>query len=206
MKQKYKVFINDKEIVFQDQSDPVVDGCIKLGANLISSEILFRTENSLPDETTFNICSDDANHSFNKFIANFPVIRAAGGIVRKSDEKGSLLMIFRLGKWDLPKGKIDEGEDSAIAAVREVSEECGISDLKITGNAPDTFHIYKIKDTPVLKITNWYHMISSDLRNPEPQTAEGITDVKWVDLKEIPPLLPLSYKSIGELIKSTVLN
>ena len=40
-------------------------------------------------------------------------------------------MIFRRGKWDLPKGKLDKGEKIEDCAVREVEEETGLKNVKL---------------------------------------------------------------------------
>ena len=56
-------------------------------------------------------------------------IEAAGGLVVNA--AGKLLVIERLGVWDLPKGKLESGETAQVAALREIEEECGISNHKI---------------------------------------------------------------------------
>jgi 8-oxo-dGTP pyrophosphatase MutT (NUDIX family) len=78
-------------------------------------------------------------HFFQLFRSVFLEVPAAGGVVKSNDR---LLFIFRNGKWDLPKGKIDEGENPPEAALREVSEECGIAGQQIKKQLPSTFHIY----------------------------------------------------------------
>ena len=57
------------------------------------------------------------------------IIKAGGGLVK--NEKGEVLFMFRKGKWDLPKGKLDPGETMDACAVREVMEETGVSGLSI---------------------------------------------------------------------------
>src|SRR4051812_48020306 len=59
----------------------------------------------------------------------FTIIRAAGGLV--VNDGGEMLFIFRRGKWDLPKGKLEEGEDLEECAVREVEEETGLKNVKL---------------------------------------------------------------------------
>ena len=67
-------------------------------------------------------------------------IIAAGGLVL--NEKNELLMIFRRNKWDLPKGKLDEGESIEACALREVKEETGLQKLKLEKFIDITFHDY----------------------------------------------------------------
>ena len=68
------------------------------------------------------------------------MVEAAGGLVFNKD--GDILMIFRNGKWDLPKGKLEIGESIEECAIREVEEECGISGLIIEKKIKDTYNIY----------------------------------------------------------------
>ena len=58
------------------------------------------------------------------FFRMFTNIAAAGGLVK--NERGEKLFIFRLGKWDLPKGKLSGKETAEEAAIREVKEETGL--------------------------------------------------------------------------------
>lgn len=133
------------------------------------------------------------------FCAKHLLIEAAGGLVRNS--KGETLFIFRNGKWDLPKGKIETGEDTREAAMREVEEECGIGGLKIIRPLSETYHTYELKGRQVLKRTSWFEMHSND-QKMKPQLEEGITEVKWIPEKETSGVLSNTYPSIIEVIQS----
>ena len=111
-------------------------------------------------------------------------------------------MIFRRGKWDLPKGKIDKGESPENAALREVEEECGIGNLSITGKAGIMHHIYELKGKWVVKKTWWYRMVYSGTGALRPEQAEDITEAKWVPETKITDLLPGAYASIADLLKT----
>ena len=63
------------------------------------------------------------------FKSNYDVRIAGGGVV--FDKKKNVLLIFRNGKWDLPKGHLDKNEHIEDCAIREVEEECGIIQPKI---------------------------------------------------------------------------
>ena len=160
----------------------------------------------MPADNRFYVISDRPDRALELFTGNFKVIKAAGGIVKRSDNEDLVLMIFRLGKWDLPKGKMEKGESTETSAVREVEEECGIGGLKIIRRLPVTRHMYFHKDRWVMKETVWYEMVTDDRRELIPQTEEGITEVRWVSLEELPQLLKNSYSSIASLLKETVLN
>lgn len=130
---------------------------------------------------------------------NMKLIQAAGGLVW--NEKDELLMIFRRGKWDLPKGKIEEDETLEIAAVREVEEECGIGDIALLQPFTRSYHVYEDKNDIVLKETFWYEMLSKHAGEMQPQEIEGITEVEWVPKHELSVKLSNSYPSIVEMVE-----
>jgi len=143
------------------------------------------------------ICSDP-KAVFNYFSKNFLYIKAAGGIVKNKKEE--LLFIFKRDRWDLPKGKIDKGEKKRPAATREVSEECGIQKIEIIRKVAKTFHIAKLRGRYVLKKTTWYEMVCSDPKNLKPDFNEGITDLKWFDLKKEKWIENAVFRSLKDLL------
>ncbi|UII27272.1 NUDIX domain-containing protein [Fulvivirga maritima] len=129
-----------------------------------------------------------------KFLKKkFKVIKAAGGLVRKKDK---ILMIYRLKKWDLPKGKLDKGESIREAAVREVQEECNVK-VELNDKICTTWHTYTMKKRRILKKTSWYTMDIVKDSKMKPQTEEDIEEVRWMTRKEVFHALQDSYKSIG---------
>ena len=137
--------------------------------------------------------------NWESFCAGYKLIAAAGGLVY--NDKNQLLMIFRNGKWDLPKGKLEVGENIEQCAIREVEEECGVSGLIITQQLQKTYHTYEINGKKTLKCTYWFEMNSSFKGNLVPQTKEGITAVVWVDEQDIAEKLENSFGNIIELFK-----
>ena len=125
------------------------------------------------------------------------LIEAAGGLVYNLDNQ--LLMIFRNGKWDLPKGKLEPGENIRQCAIREVEEECGVKNLTISKKITDTYHTYELKGNPILKRTYWYMMNSDFDGKLVAQIEEGITKVEWVNEEDIAKKLENSYGNIKEL-------
>ncbi len=134
------------------------------------------------------------------FSSAFKVIEAAGGLVK--NRKGEYLFIFRNGKWDLPKGKIEKGEAINHCAVREVEEECGISKLKIVKELESTFHIYHQEEKAILKRTYWFEMLCEDESKLVPQTEEGITEVKWFSKNDLQQVCDNTYESVKEVMKA----
>ncbi len=123
----------------------------------------------------------------------FKIIKASGGLVRKKDK---ILMIYRLKKWDLPKGKLEKRENVKAAAKREVEEECGV-EVEIGKKICTTWHTYTMKRKRILKKTTWYSMDVIKDKNMKPQIEEDIEEVRWMTPKEVFHALDHSYKSIS---------
>jgi len=122
----------------------------------------------------------------------FRISRAAGGVVVK-DAKN--LLIFRRGKWDLPKGKLDEGESSRKAAAREVAEETGVRVL-VGERICTTWHVYTLDGNRILKRTKWYRMSVIDDNRMAPQAEEDIEKVEWLNRRDTLLALTNSFSSI----------
>lgn len=132
------------------------------------------------------------------FFSLFKVIKAGGGLVMNA--KGEVLLIFRRGSWDLPKGKKEKGEKRKQTALREVQEETGIHNLSLHSALPDTYHTYRINKQRILKLSYWY-LMETDEHNLVPQTEEDIEIAKWVKISELKKgkFQPM-YKNIERLI------
>lgn len=128
----------------------------------------------------------------------FKKITAAGGVI---ESEGKLLFIFRRGKWDLPKGKHDEGESIEQTALREVLEECAVK-TEIKSMIGEIIHTYTHKNKEILKSTFWYKMQSLDKSKQTPETEEGIEKIEWLSPEEIPEkIYPNTYASIIEVLE-----
>ncbi|MDG2139758.1 MAG: NUDIX domain-containing protein [Flavobacteriales bacterium] len=136
--------------------------------------------------------------NWGEFCSKYQIIDAAGGVVYNNE---SLLMIFRNGKWDLPKGKKEMNETDENCAIREVSEECGVSDLKIIRFIKYSYHTYKINSTSILKITAWFLMSSNYNQILTPQKSEGISKVVWVNQDKVAEKLKNTYGNISDVLK-----
>jgi 8-oxo-dGTP pyrophosphatase MutT (NUDIX family) len=134
------------------------------------------------------------------FFKKFTFIQAAGGLV--TNEKNEALIIFRRGKWDLPKGKLDKGEKMEDCAVREVEEETGLKKIKIESALPTTYHTYHEGARYILKESNWYKMNVSGEQNLVPQTEEDIHEIKWVKKPDVKNYFGISYPSVVDVLQS----
>ncbi|MEY3436043.1 MAG: hypothetical protein RL335_499 [Bacteroidota bacterium] len=135
---------------------------------------------------------------FSAFRTSYTIIQAAGGIVK--DEMHRILFIFRRGVWDLPKGKLDEGETYIECAKREVEEECGIIVEAIDDLVYTTYHTYEEKGKKILKETFWFEMWASNQQKLTPQTEEQISAIEWADNFRQQELLKNTYPMIRDMI------
>jgi len=131
---------------------------------------------------------------------HFDLIEAAGGIVQ-NDQK-EILFIYRLDKWDLPKGKVEKGEKLEACALREVEEETGVTGLKLKSKTGETYHTYNAFGKHFLKISHWFYMTCSSGQKLIPQTEEHITEIKWVKTKDIREPIANTYPSIKDILEN----
>ncbi|HYQ58819.1 MAG TPA: NUDIX domain-containing protein [Draconibacterium sp.] len=202
--QKYKVFLNEKMIIFVPGTNITLS---KLSRILLENSgieainvYLQIFENGDNRETVVE--HPEVEILFKNFRSALVQVDAAGGVVKRGEK---LLFIFRNGKWDLPKGKIDKGESNEKAALREVEEECDIDNHTIVKVLPSTYHIYKspYKKTFgqwIFKETFWFEMNYNGDFDGTPQLEEGITEVRWFHPNELDEVLKNTYENLKALI------
>ncbi len=154
--------------------------------------------------TSINIYGTDIKHLWRIFRIYFTEVGAAGGLVRHPS--GKYLFIERKGKWDLPKGHIEQGESPENCALREVSEECGIRGHEIVRPLQPSYHTYAWEGISYLKKTHWFLMNYEGNLVSEPQVEEGITKVEWMSPDEISRIKGLAWLSLADLINTSVLR
>ena len=128
----------------------------------------------------------------------FKVLEAAGGYVQ--NVQNELLVFYRRGSWDMPKGKIDPGESPEQAAIREVQEETGLVNVSLGDFLAHTYHTYEEKGKRILKKTWWYRMQTADTVLV-PQTEEDIEEIHWVAPKTWLESGVVVYPNIREVIE-----
>jgi ADP-ribose pyrophosphatase YjhB (NUDIX family) len=146
---------------------------------------------------SLNISVADYKQAKMHIRSKFKIVRAAGGLIRKKDK---FLMIYRMKKWDLPKGKKERGERYKQTAVREVQEECNV-DVRLGSKICTTWHTYTMNKNAMLKKTRWYVMDLTDDSRMRPATEEDIEETRWMSHKEVYHALEHSYKSISYVIE-----
>lgn len=152
----------------------------------LSTDIIFKHEN--------------LNWLQQTFFSLYENITAAGGLV--INPEGKMLFIFRRGKWDLPKGKLDPGESIETCAAREIMEETGVSPLVQQHKITDSFHLYTQHNITFLKTTHWYHFTTTFNGNLVPQTEEDITGICWLGKEELNQVLSNTYEAIKDLLRA----
>ena len=196
----YKVFFKDRIIFLGEKNESVnfqglVYAWIK-GESLKNLILQFDEDDS---REAICVVADHLDLLVEHFVSCFKYIEAAGGKVFNSNKE--ILAIYRLEKWDLPKGKVEKGESVREAAVREVEEECGITNLKIEKELNSTYHTYWLKGKFILKRTYWFNMTYSGSETLVPQTEEDIQEAKWFSPDELPAFNANTYASILEVMK-----
>ncbi len=127
-------------------------------------------------------------------------LKAGGGLV--VNERNDLLMIFRNGVWDLPKGKWEQGESMVECARREVEEETGICDIHVGSLIDITRHIYSDEKGYIVKENHWFQMQAPN-QTLVPQTEEGISEACWVPRNSVDKHLLNTYYSIKYIIEKS---
>lgn len=214
-----KIFINDIPVSILEpgqinprkQFDQVIDGSKRINPKSLIDDVRINdaspekidellklmTDNKFKnlDSITFTSTRKEELISFIK--TKFKVIEAAGGVVDKEDK---ILLIYRKGFWDIPKGKIDKGEKKRECARREVEEETGVK-VSVGDKIGTTWHTYVTNRKYILKKTHWYVMKCLDDTNMGPQVEEEIDEVRWMSLTELRAALYGSYRSIRSVIQ-----
>jgi 8-oxo-dGTP pyrophosphatase MutT (NUDIX family) len=177
---------HDDAIFVDEFSPPAINSIIhEMKLQKIHAGILFHT---------------DFEKLKKSFVKKFTLIRAAGGLV--VSDNGHLLFIYRRGKWDLPKGKLDAGESPETCAEREVKEETGLRSATIQKHLITTYHTYEESGKHFLKETDWYLMHSPNQDSLKPQTGEQITEAVWVPSDQLPKYTANTYFLIKDVLKS----
>jgi 8-oxo-dGTP pyrophosphatase MutT (NUDIX family) len=188
----YKVFVKDIPIILSTEKN--------IGKQYTSIPLKFARFKKLikkinDGELLYVNLYHKNEESLEKFLRKkLPVVEAAGGLVYNN--KREILFIYRNGKWDIPKGGIKKNESHQEAAVREVQEETGITDLEVKKYLTTTYHVFKRNGKFKLKITYWFRMYSEFEGEFTPQKSEGILKVKWKNFEKTQKALQGSYENI----------
>lgn len=201
----YKVHFEDRFITLSPEPDRLQKYSIFHKFN--DTDELYRLITEFQEDTSIdsiNVYATDIKHLWKIFRIFFTEVAAAGGLVRHIT--GRYLFIEKKGKLDLPKGHIEEGEEPAACALREVSEECGISGHSIIKPLNSSYHTYTWEGISYLKKTHWFLMKYEGEMVTEPQGDEGITKAEWLFPDELSRIKGRAWLSLMDLINGSILK
>jgi 8-oxo-dGTP pyrophosphatase MutT (NUDIX family) len=188
----YKVFVNDKPLFLTNQIFKETDFQLFLLESVDFKQLIVKYfQNKIQKAYLYH---PDEKEIMKVLKTKIPVNKAGGGLVY--NKNGEVLFIFRNGKWDLPKGGTNKGEEIEDTAMREVEEETGVNGLSISKKLQKTYHIFKRNGVYKLKITHWFEMHSTYDGIPVGQAEEGIEKVEWKNPEQIKEALKNSYENI----------
>jgi 8-oxo-dGTP pyrophosphatase MutT (NUDIX family) len=203
--QRYKIYINESPLILTQTSDladetaferSLIHAVYRGKPKMLMNYIELLEKNKHHDGII--IQADNVDQLWRDFKSLYNYIKAGGGLVL--NPFGKVLLIFRRGVWDLPKGKQDPGETLAQTAVREVCEETGLIDLELIERLNNGYHCYLMSKQRTLKRTRWYLMKTTSPDQLVLQKEEGIQDAAWFDPREIPTLNMPMYNNIRDVL------
>jgi len=199
----YKIFYEQRALIFPNIEEKDLD--LNITSTQLESYEVEKIHNFLRQWLVVNLTEDVTIDGISPEVLSAALLRtfrlapAAGGVVMAEDQFAA---IERHGIPDLPKGHIEEGEDAATAALREVEEETGLTGLKIVRQLPSSWHCYLYEDEWRLKQTSWYLMSTADDGHVVPQLDEDITEVTFLGEYDLEWFLKNTYRSIAETLGS----
>lgn len=196
----YKVFIKNNAILFKKGVEKTPSLVQTYGPILKTSQFNTFSEELNQLNNVLVVSSGHPKKMFQQFFKNFSFIEAAGGIVKSLESPSHYLFIERLGKWDIPKGKLNKGEHPEIGAKREIFEECNLSQIHKVADFPCTYHAYFLYNKYVVKKTHWFLFEGSIQQELIPQLEEDITAVKWFKKSDFADIKTNTYNSLLDLI------
>jgi len=200
-----KIYFDDKPLFLCDAVDAVIEPYMHHDDAVFIDELNVHTVKSMIHEMQQEkvhagiFMHPDLEELKKAFFKKFSLLQAGGGLIR--NEKDETLLIFRRGKWDLPKGKLDPGETLEQCAVREVREETGLQ-VNLVAPLLVTYHTYHQGTNFILKESHWFTMKMPGEQSLVPQTEEDIMEAKWVDDSSLAYYLPLAYPSIVDVLEA----
>ncbi|MFT7429065.1 MAG: 8-oxo-dGTP pyrophosphatase MutT (NUDIX family) [Nonlabens sp.] len=201
MGQMYKVFVKEVAIIVTSDKSAFKDHNTFNIKKVNFNELVQQIENK--EIANVVLYSKNESKLLKRLHKLLPVVIAGGGLVLNQDN--DFLFIHRNGKWDLPKGKAEDGETIEQTSIREVEEETGVRDLQITDYLGHTYHTFTRKGKLKLKLTHWFIMETDFHKKLKPQKKEGIDKAVWINKEMAILALKDSYANIRELFPDDML-
>jgi 8-oxo-dGTP pyrophosphatase MutT (NUDIX family) len=196
----YKVFVNDKPLFLTNEIVKETDFQFFLLESVDFEKVITSIfQNKIQKAYLYY---PDEKEILKTLKSKISSQKAGGGLVY--NKKNEILFIYRNGKWDLPKGGIEKGEEIIDTAVREVEEETGVKNLIITEKLQKTYHVFNRNGKHKLKITQWFKMKTEYEGALLPQKKEGIEKAEWLNPEQVKEALKNSYENIKLLFGSSI--
>lgn len=199
-----KIYFNDKPLFLCDEVDKTLDPYLHHDDTVFIDEFSVHAVKSMLHEMEqqkihAGIYFHNNLAALKKaFWKKFSIVQAAGGLVLNAEKE--MLLIFRRGKWDLPKGKLDPGETLAQCALREVEEETSIKNIELKKELITTYHTYHENGKFILKESYWYEMRTGDKQPLIPQATEDILEAIWANDAKTDEYLKNAFPSVVDVI------
>ncbi|HMC84422.1 MAG TPA: NUDIX hydrolase [Chitinophagaceae bacterium] len=200
-----KIYFNDKPLFLCDEVDKTIEPYIHHDDAIFIDEFSIHSIKSMIHEMQLQkihagvYLYTSLDELKKAFFKKFIIVKAAGGLVLNKNKE--MLMIFRRGKWDLPKGKLDKGETLEQCALREVEEETGLKNISLHNHLLTTYHTYLESGKFILKESHWYNMTIQDEQQLVPQAEEQIAEARWVDKTRMEELLKNTFPSVKDVLE-----
>lgn len=198
------IYIQNKPVILTDNLDEKLEKLHHLPETIFIDELDTHSINTMLREISLAeikqgiFLHNNFEELKKRFFKKFDTHIAGGGLV--INENKEILMIFRRGAWDLPKGHLDKGESIEDCAIREVQEETGLKKVNIISPLTITYHTYQLGTHHILKESHWYLMEAKGNQLLKPQTEEDIEKIEWISFSTIQNYLKDAYPSICDVV------
>lgn len=200
-----RIYFNSKVLYLTNQITPTLNDYLHRQETIFIDELNDHSVATMIHEMQQDgvyqgvLLHHDVDAALNTFKTMLTVVMAGGGFVTNAENK--VLLIFRRGKWDLPKGKLDEGETIEQCALREVREETGVDGLDLQCPLTITYHTYHEKGRHILKESHWYLMTTENANTLTAQAEEDIEECRWIPIKDLAQYTQQMHSSIRDVIE-----
>jgi 8-oxo-dGTP pyrophosphatase MutT (NUDIX family) len=125
--------------------------------------------------------------------------KSAGCVLFQIDNDGIyyLLLRYGVGHWDFPKGIIEEGEEEQEAAIREVHEETGISEIVLRDHFKEKIHYFYRRQGKTIQKEVVYFLAESSEK--EVTLSFEHSEYKWLSFENA--LQQLSFENAKTVLK-----
>lgn len=190
-----KIYFEDSYLTISDEQNPgnenaVVTTSVENITDLIQAGLT----------TNLYLQVADVAGAIDQIFKDYTVVKAGGGLVMNA--AGKVLLIFRRKHWDLPKGKLDDGETIAACALREVREETGLKSISLVSLYKVSRHVYQYHNENILKETHWFLMSHQGDEDLHVQTEEDIEKAEWVAMEDLPAYRENMYPLIWDVLQN----